>query len=323
MSQSARAQSSGSMPASHAGTPGAPGGAVSALLTDPLGSRSASGTATVTGNAVRIAWSGDLPGSRRVWSVRRGSCTREQGIVGATSSYAPIAVDASGAGSAVATLDAPLDASTPSHVVVHAGGATDVALACGALWNGTTMPQGADHSAHGAPSATPPSVSTGSVDHSAMDHSTMAHSMMSTPGTSMPKTGMSNMSMPMMGDNASKTLMAIHMRMMEDPVIRERVRTDPVLQRMMEQLSMNDSSSMDMTMPGMTSTPAASARGAAKTPAAKSASKPAARTPAKAAAKPTPKPAAKPAPTSMPGMDHSKMPGMNQSKPPVTRKPPA
>jgi len=209
------------------------------------------------------------------------------------------------------------------HVVVHAGGATDVALACGALWNGTTSPHGADHSAHGAPSAASPSASAGSVDRSAMDHSTMDHSAMSTPGTSTPKTGRSNMNMPTMGDSASKALMAIHMRMMADPVIRERVRTDPVLQRMMEQLSMNDSSSMDMTMPGMSSAPAASTRNAVKNPATKPASRPAARTPAKAAAKPTPKPAAKPAPTSMPGMDHSKMPGMNQSKPLVTRKPPA
>ena len=109
--------------------------------------------------------------------------------------------------------------------------------------------------------------------------------------------------------------MAMHRRMMADPVIRGRVRTDSVLQRMLEQLSVHDSTSMHssmpaMIMPGMSSTPATSARrGAKKSPR---------------------KPAVKPAPTSMPGMDHSTMPGMdhstmpgmNQRQPPVTRKPP-
>ena len=319
MAQDARAQTSGSSHARHADTTAALDTAVTALLTNPLGSRSASGTATVIGNAVHIAWSGDVPGSRRVWSVRRGSCTREQGIVGATSNAAVITVDASGAGRAVVTLNAPLESASPMHVVVHADGAADnaaddaadgaadVALACGALWNGTPMRPDVDHRAHGAPSATPPSVSAGTVDHEAMDHSTIDHAAMRTTGASLRETGPLNSSLPATVDSARSALMAMHLRMMADPVIRDRVRTDSVLERMLEQLSVHDSTSMHrsmpaMIMPGMSSTPATSARrGATKSP---------------------PKPAVKPAPTSMPGMDHSTMPGMNQRQPPVTRKPP-
>ncbi len=323
MAQGARAQTSGSSHARHADTTAALDTAVTALLTNPLGSRSASGTATVIGNAVHIAWSGDVPGSRRVWSVRRGSCTREQGVVGATSNAAVITVDSSGAGRAVVTLNAPLESASPMHVVVHAegaaegaaDGAADVALACGALWNGTPMRPDVDHRAHGAPSATPPSVSAGTVDHEAMDHSTIDHAAMRTTGASLRETGPLNSSLPATVDSAWSALMAMHRRMMADPVIRDRVRTDSVLERMLEQLSVHDSTSMHssmpaMIMPGMSSTPATSARrGATKSP---------------------PKPAVKPAPTSMPGMDHSTMPGMdhstmpgmNQRQPPVTRKPP-
>ena len=320
MAQDARAQTSGSSHARHADTTAALDTAVTALLTNPLGSRSASGTATVIGNAVHIAWSGDVPGSRRIWSVRRGSCTREQGIVGVTSNDAVITVDASGAGRAVVTLNAPLESASPMHVVVHADGAADnaaddaadgaadVALACGALWNGTPMRPDVDHRSHGAPSATPPSVSAGTVDHGAMDHSTIDHAAMRTTGASLHDTGTLDSNLPATVDSAWSALMAIHRRMMADPVIRDRVRTDPLLQRMLEQFSVHDSTSMHKSMPamskpGMSSAPATSARRGAKKPATK-------------------KPAAKPAPTSMPGMDHSTMPGMNQRQPPVTRKPP-
>ena len=47
------AQATGGLPASHAGMPMQQGGAFTALLTSPLGSRAASGTATVACSPTR------------------------------------------------------------------------------------------------------------------------------------------------------------------------------------------------------------------------------------------------------------------------------
>lgn len=330
-----QAQASGDPHANHAAMPTQPAaGELTALLTDPLGSRAGSGTATVIGTTVRMNWSGDQPGAVRTWSVRRGSCTRDEGIVGTASAYAPVTVDASGSASSNASLGAPLMADGQFHVVVQtsagasAAAGTASTLACGRLGVGappsrvaaelTTSPNGSKPAA---------------VDHSAMDHSKMDHSGMNMSATSASSaaagatSASTNMSgMTMSGTNSSdSSLMAIHMRMMADPVIRERVMTDPVLQRMMAQMpgmsSMDMHMDMQKDMPGMTSAPPGSgaparARAASTTP------KPAAKPAPKAATKPAAKPAATPAPAAMPGMDHSKMPGMSPAKPPVTRKPP-
>lgn len=322
------AQASGSMLANHSNMPMHQSGAMTALLTAPLGSRGASGTATVCGTTVRMQWSGDQPGTMRVWSVRRGSCARDEGLVGLASAYAPLNVDASGSATGRATLGMPLATGGPVHVLVQtaagslATGATATTLACGALGNGATPARAAVTELTTSPNGSKPAV----VDHSAMDDSTMDHSSMNMSGSgatsgavaaSSPSTNMSGMNISDV-DGTDTSLMAIHMRMMADPVIRERVMTDPVLQRRMAQMPGMSSMGMNMEMPGMKSAPSgsgAAARAKATGTRAKPVATPAVKPATRAATKPATKPAAKPAPAAMPGMDHSKMPGM--------RKPPA
>lgn len=61
----------------------------------------------------------------------------------------------------------------------------------------------------------------------------MQHGAMAMPAdTAMP--GMQHGGMPMDGAMMQR-MMEIHMRMLQDPVIRERIATDPVLQRMMQE----------------------------------------------------------------------------------------
>lgn len=292
------AQGSGSMTAHDHGMPMPQDGAMTALLTNPFGSRGASGTATVSGTSVRMQWSGDQPGTVRVWSVRRGSCARDDGLVGVASAYAPMAVDASGSALGSASLAVPLAADSQFYVLVQtttgsaATSATATPLACGVFGKGATPTLAAAELAT-SPNGSGPAAG----DQSAMDHSTM---------------DMSGMNMSDRG-GTDASLMEIHMRMMADPVIRERVMTDPVLQRMMSGME-----AMGVNMPGMTNQPAGTGAGgnvgAASTairPAAKAAARPARRP----ATTPVTKPTAKPAPAATPGMDHSKMPGMR--KPPV------
>ena len=301
------AQTSGTMP-NHSGMPMAQGGSVAALLTGPLGSRSASGTATIAGTTIRITWSGDLPGSRRPWSVRRGSCGRDEGIVGAAVSYAPIAVDAVGKGSSAVTLDAPLSANSAFHVVVDSSvsDAKSVQLACGSFSNGSlAMPRAAGGM---RPTAARGATST------PMDHAGMDHSGMQMPGARSDSIAsgaqMTGMNMSIVSDSASAMLMTIHLRMMADPVIRERVRSDPVLQRMLDQMASSHVSTASTSAPTATPKRASPRAGiTSRVPATKSVVKPTAKPSA------TPKPTTKPAPPSMPGMDHSKMPGMR--KPPT------
>ena len=330
---SLRAQATASMPASHAGMPMQQGGAFTALLTSPLGSRGASGNATVSGTAVRVIWSGDQPDAVRVWSVRRGSCARDEGLVGAPGAYPAMTVDASGSASGNAILGASLAGDGEFHVLVQSSAgpptadATATIIACGVLGNAAAPTSAVGRELTTSPNGSKPAA----VDHLTMDHSTMDHSAtnVSSTGASSPAAGASSPSMNMSGMGDTDTsLMAIHMRMMADPVILERVMSDPVLQRMMAQ--MPGMSSMDMDMAGMTSAPAGSGAAAtAKTartmakPVAKPATRAAAKPAKKPATKPAAKPAAKPAPAAMPGMDHSKMPGMDHSKMPVSRKPPA
>ena len=271
------AQTSGTM-AAHHNLPMQPGGSMGGLLTSPLGSRGPSGTVTVTGATVQLAWLGDQPGAARAWSLRRGSCTRVEGIVGSETSYRALAVDAAGTAQGTATLDAPLDTDSAVIAVVHSlpNEANSPVLACGSISNGARRASGA-----------PP------VDRATTDHSTTDHSAMTAPGRNMSGAA----------DSGSAGLRAIYLRMMADPVIRERVRTDPVLQRMMAALPAGEASITSTDMPAMTGVPASAP--AIREPAAKRAPAP---------YKPTAKPKAKPAPDPMAGMDHSKMPG--------TRKPP-
>lgn len=320
-----QAQAGVSTLVNHAGMATQPqGNARSALLANLLGSRGATGTATVNGTSVQLRWSGDQPGAVRVWSVRRGSCARDEGLVGAPGAYPAITVDASGSASGRANLGASLAADGQFHVLVQssagapAAGATATTLACGVLGN-TAAPIGADvRELTTSPNGRKPAA----VDHSTMDHPSMN---MAGTGASNGAVGAStpNMRKSVMGETDT-SLMAIHRRMMTDPVIRERVMSDPVLQRMMAQ--MPGISEMGVDMPEVPTAPGGSGA-AASAKAASTTAKPAARPATEAAAKPAKKlaakPAAKSAPVAMPGMDHSEMPGMGPIKPPVTRKPPA
>lgn len=65
----------------------------------------------------------------------------------------------------------------------------------------------------------------------------------------MDHSGMPAMTNPGQGGPAMEQMMAMHQRMMQDPVIRERVATDPVLQRMMQ--DMESMMAQEQTMPGM------------------------------------------------------------------------
>ena len=321
----------------HAATQTSGGSAVAtapltALLTGPLGTHSATGTATVEGRTVRVTWAGDRPGSTRPWYVRRGTCSRDDGVLGAAGAYRPITVDAGGNGTATATLDAPL-ADGHAYVVAVLDSLTEAGsdvIACGPLTDGASnaaRPSGHQSEQMSMLSmqhrSTPlPGRAAGAAatDHSGMDHSGMDHSAMAMRGTAMPSAAGAASA-----DSASATLMSIYVRMMADPVIRERVMTDPVLQRMMSALpgagvtggaaagtgaaSPSGAESHEgMDMPGLSPGATQPAERPAST-AKPAASKPAA---SKPAAKPAPKRAPAPAKDPMKGMDHSKMPGMRK-----------
>src|SRR6185437_15246924 len=174
-----------------------------------------------------IEWSGDQPGSNRGWALHRGSCGRDQGMVGAVSSYPPLAVNAHGNATAAAHLEAPLEKDTPYFVAVHAI-ATDsmsAMIACGGL-------------------------AANSMNMNSMNMNSM--NMRSMPMDSMP---MASMAMPpsMASDSMSAQMTTILMRMMSDPVIRERVKTDPLLMQMLAPMGID--STMSKTMPGMSEMP--------------------------------------------------------------------
>lgn len=306
--------------------PGQPA-SVTTVLSGPLGSRSASGSATVTGRSVQLVWTSDTPGSVRAWAVRSGSCNGEGSTVGAAATYSSIAVDAKGNGGASVTLDAPLNMNEAFHVAVRASSDLNAErLACGSLSSGASMvSHPAAHGTNGMANLNGASDGMAGMDHSkmpgmdskragmdstmgTMDHGSMNHSSMSAgAGT--------GMSLP---DSASLMLMAIHHRMMADPVIRERVMTDPTLQRMMERMhgmGMTANGDSSASMHGTKNAPAAGVKRSAVAPAKKSTVEAPAKSPAKASPKTPSKETSKTAPPPMPGMDHSKMPGMK--KPPV------
>lgn len=281
----------------------------SALLTGVMGSRSPVGTVTVEGRTVHVAWAGDQPGTTRPWYVHKGSCDRDEGMVGSPSAYTPIAVDASGAGSGMATLPGPLAASDAYYVAVHAGtpGAPSGIVACGPLGSGRIrMRQMADM----------PGMRAGHDSAGAMNTSMsgMDPSMMNMPGMQ-PAGGGSGMHMRMSpstaggasgameSGDAMTTMLALHRRMMADPVIRRRVMRDPTMRRMAEQTT-SQTSAGGGEMPGMSmpTTPTGDREisgrlSATPKPARKSTSKPA------------PKRDAMPG-MDMKGMGHGSMPGM-------------
>ena len=280
--------------------------ALRSLLTSPLGSRGPSGSAVVIGKTLRIEWAGDQPGSARTWSVRRGSCARDEGAWHASTELTPLTIDAAGKAETSAELGVPMPLGKAYLVVYQSSsGSEPVVLACGALSNGAAVEDSdaaMDHSAMAHSAMVPfskdlPKTDPSKTDHWAMDHSGMAMGTVKA-GGERESAGLSRMDMAGSShDSVASGLMAIHERMMADPVIRERVRTDPVLQRMINELH-TDLAKMRLADPTV----------APKTPTAKS-------TPKRAAAsKPVVKPTPKTAAPAMPGMDHSQMPGMK--KPP-------
>lgn len=304
----ARAQAAGNVH-DHAGMKMRADSGLTALLTGPFGTREAHGTATVQGTAVRVTWVGDQPGSSRPWHVHRGTCTRDQGIVGAADAYAPLRIDATGHATGMAALRTPLAAGADYFIAVHestagtAAGTTAGSVACGPLSNGEMT----------RPANEPAMDPMDPMDHSTMDHSTMKRATPDDSAT--PTSGATTVGLAGMADTR---LTSILERMLADPVIRERVRTDPVLQRMLAQrpeLEMApdgdsaDTSHDDMAMP-ITTAPAKSAKAPAKRPVAP-----------KSTAKPRTKPATKGVPKAAPAARKDSMPGMDHSKMPMKKKP--
>jgi hypothetical protein len=184
---------------------------------------------------------------------------------------------------------------------------------------------GMDHSKMNMPGMRDSSKS-GAVDHSRMDMPAKPDSTRA-PKDSMAGMDHSKMNMPGGQRTDSSTreprgahmeqMMELHMRMMADSVIRERIMGDSVMRRMMLDMMSDMPAEHRAHMEAMMrEAEAASARAKASAAARKPTAvrKPAARKPAtKPAAKPTTKSAPKPAAKdSMPGMDHSKMPGMKK-----------
>lgn len=288
--QSHDAASLAAGPLAHGATPSRDS-AITTLLTGPLGSRSLSGTATLSGTTMRVTVSGDRPGVRRPWHVHRGTCSRDEGIVGVADAYQPLVVDSHGEGSATATLAAPLTPGVGHVVQVHdtTPGAALAVIACGTL--------------------TRPAAGT---DTATMDMSTMPPMAQGTIGP----------------DSVASLLTAVYDRMTADPVIRERAATDPVLRRLMTQLATargaatGHAPTAGGAMPGMAMPPVGKADGASPAKGvrtsprprnAKPARKPAIRAAPQAAPRP-PKDSMPPG-MKMPGMDHGtmgSMPGMGK-----------
>ncbi len=153
-----------------------------------------------------------------------------------------------------------------------------------------------------------PTVERGAVHSGAQGMAGMQHA--ASPTTPAPMPGMDHSKMPGMsgadsGVMKSDDMMAMHMKLMADPVIRARMMADPDMRRMMT--SMMDAMPPEhrammqkmMSEGSAVSTKAPTAKAVAKKPAVKAATKPAAKKPI------AKKPAAKK--DSMAGMDHSKM----------------
>lgn len=274
-----------------------PVGERAATLSGPMGSRGASGTASLTKSDLTITWSGDQPGSSRGWALHRGSCGHDQGMIGSVSSYPALSVDAHGSAAGAAHLEYPLSNGVSYFLALHAA-ATDsmsAIIACGGL------------------AAHPITMSPTEMDSMPMG------AMPTTRGVAV--------------DSVPPQMMPIFMRLMADPVIRERVMTDPTLQRMLSRMGLDSAMSMKMPgmpgmsgmpeMPGMSMSPAASSPKSASrshvTPKSSSAAK-ARHTdhPSAQKSSSTPKTTAKSS-TTKPAAKKDSMPGMKM--PPGTKMP--
>lgn len=299
---------------------------ISTLLTGPLGSRSPTGSASLTGMTVRVTISGDRPGVARTWHVHRGTCGRNDGVVDAAGGYQPLAIDARGAGSATATLEAPLAGDAGYVLDVHdtSPSATLDAIACGVLTRPPAIGDYRDWARSGMAAVNGMAAMPGMANMPGM--ATAAHGNASWPSP-MPSSAVPS-------DSLASLLMSAFDRMVADPVIRERVATDPVLRGLVARLAASrggasgamphDGANMP-GMPGMAmpSRPASkeatpprpsTGRSTTKASTAKRARKPASKPAPKSA--PTPAKPKMPPDMKMPGMDHGGMGDMQGMKKP-------
>ena len=182
------------------------------------------------------------------------------------------------------------------------------------------------------------SSSAGAAGMAGMDHSKMPGMK---PADSTSKAAMNHGDMNMAVDSAAKgagmnmgmkmdqsSMMQMHMRMMQDPVIRERVMRDTTMRRLMNGMMQSMPANHEMNMGEMTpaavhhAAPSSSPKVKSRTTTStktkttsamtKSSATGKAKSPPKTTSAAKKKPAAKPAPKPMPPMDHSKMkmPGM-------------
>jgi hypothetical protein len=163
---------------------------------------------------------------------------------------------------------------------------------------------GMTHGATGAPQPATRSAMSG-MDHSKMNMPSGAAPVPSAmPGMHMSDSAMSRMKMPGM-DASMRPMMELHMKMMEDPVIKRRIMADPAMRRMMTNMMNSMPADHRAMMQRMMSEKPAAPRASRSAASRKSSSKPPTAkkktAPTKAAAK---KPVKK---DPMSGMDHSKM----------------
>ena len=108
-----------------------------AMLAAPSGARSPAGMVMLHGTSVELTLTGDQAGATRPWRIHKGTCTKDQGVVGEASAFAPASIGADGKGAAKATLAAPLAADGAYFVAVHASSSDmKTIVACGALTKG-------------------------------------------------------------------------------------------------------------------------------------------------------------------------------------------
>lgn len=105
-----------------------------AMLAAPSGARTPAGMVMLHGPSAELTLTGDQAGATRPWRIHKGTCAKDEGVVGEASKFAPASVGADGKGSAKATLDAPLSAAGTYFVAVHASASDmETIVACGAL----------------------------------------------------------------------------------------------------------------------------------------------------------------------------------------------
>lgn len=171
----------------------------------------------------------------------------------------------------------------------------------------TNMPgmTGMAHAAAAGPAKPGAGAPMAGMDHSKMNMPASAGtSPDSMPGMKMPAPGMKGMNMSS-ADSSKQSMMDLHMRMMEDPIIRSRMMADPGMRRMMTNMMNSMPPEHRAMMQGMTSKPARSASASRSAAASRSSSKSTATKKKATVKKTTAKKPVKKDPMS--GMDHSKM----------------